>query len=68
MRTGIARLAVLLVALGVAGGGALAAEPLVPGGFTPPAAPGEPPVGWEALTFPRVPRHTRYTVVREHDA
>lgn len=46
---------------------ALAAEPLVLGGFTPPADPAAPPPGWEALTFPRVPRHTRYLVVREGD-
>ena len=43
----------------------LAAEPVVLGGFTPPADPSAPPPGWEALTFPRVPRHTRYLVVRE---
>jgi hypothetical protein len=45
--------------------GALAAEPVVLGGFTPPADPSAPPPGWEALTFPRVPRHTRYLVVRD---
>ena len=64
----LARLAALLLAVGAAAGGALAAEPLVLGGFTPPTAPGDPPPGWEALTFPRVPRHTRYTVVRDGDA
>jgi hypothetical protein len=61
---GLARLGALLLAA-VATGGAFAAEPLVLGGFTPPTAPAEPPPGWEALTFPRVPRHTRYTVVRD---
>jgi hypothetical protein len=64
----LARLAALLLAVGHATGGALAAEPLVLGGFVPPAAPGDPPPGWEVLTFPRVPRHTHYTVVRDGEA
>ena len=68
MRKGGARLAALLVGLGVVVGGALATEPLALGGFTPPAAPGDPPAGWEALTFPRVPRHTRCAVVRDGEA
>ena len=63
-RRGLARLAALLLALGGAAG-ALAAEPLGLGRFTPPADGGGPPPGWEVLTFPRVPRHTRYTVVRD---
>ena len=33
--------------------------------FAPPADPGGPPPGWESLTFPKVARHTRYTVVPE---
>ena len=57
-------LAALLPALGALAAVALAAEP-VRLGFAPPAAPGAPPPGWEALTFPRVARHSRYTVVRE---
>jgi hypothetical protein len=65
----LARLVALLLAMGAAAvGDAHAAEPLVLGGFTPPATAGDPPPGWEALTFPRVPRHTRYTVVRDRDA
>ena len=62
---GLARLAVVLLGLGAIGAGARAAEPLRLGDFTPPADPAAPPPGWEALTFPRVPRHTRYTVVRD---
>jgi hypothetical protein len=60
---GRARLAALLLA-GALTASALAAEPvrLV---FAPPPEPAGPPPGWEALTFPRVSRHTRYTVVRE---
>jgi hypothetical protein len=64
----LARLAALLLAVGFAAGGARAAEPPALGAFVPPAAPGDPPPGWEALTFPRVPRHTRYTVVRDGEA
>jgi hypothetical protein len=63
-RRGLARLASGLLVL-LAAAGALAAEPVVLGGFTPPADPSAPPPGWEALTFPRVPRHTRYLVVRD---
>jgi hypothetical protein len=63
-RRGLARLAGGLLVL-LAAAGALAAEPVVLGGFTPPADPSAPPPGWEALTFPRVPRHTRYLVVRD---
>ena len=59
-----ARLAGLLLILAGVAGRALAAEPLVLGGFSPPGAPSDPPPGWQAQTFPRVPRHTRYTVVR----
>jgi hypothetical protein len=62
---GLARLAVVLLGLGAIGAAARAAEPLRLGDFTPPADPAAPPAGWEALTFPRVPRHTRYTVVRD---
>lgn len=65
-RPGFARRATVLLVLGAAAG-ALAAGPLRLGDFTPPAEPGAPPPGWESLTFPRVPRHTRYEVVREGD-
>jgi hypothetical protein len=40
-------------------------EPVELGHFTPPLAPDTPPPGWEALTFPRIARHTRYTVERD---
>ena len=63
-RAPLPRLAGGLLVLWMAAG-ALAAEPVVLGGFTPPADPSAPPPGWEALTFPRVPRHTRYLVVRD---
>ena len=62
---GPARLAAVLLALGAVAAAARAAEPVRLGDFTPPADPGAPPPGWEALTFPRVPRHSRYTVVRD---
>jgi hypothetical protein len=62
---GLARLAAVLLGLGAVVVAARAAEPVRLGDFTPPADPGAPPRGWEALTFPRVPRHTRYTVVRD---
>ncbi|HEY7867858.1 MAG TPA: DUF3047 domain-containing protein [Methylomirabilota bacterium] len=57
-----ARSALLLAGL-LWAGSALAAEPLRLGDFAPPADATAPPPGWEALTFPRVARHTRYTVV-----
>ncbi len=43
----------------------LQAETLTVGAFSslPPAA--APPPGWELLTFPKIPRHTRYRLVRE---
>ena len=66
-RRGRARLAGGLLVLWTAAG-ALAAEPVVLGGFTPPADPSAPPPGWEALTFPRVPRHTRYLVVPDGES
>jgi hypothetical protein len=37
------------------------------GAFAPPADPTAPPAGWDALTFARVPRPTRYTVVLDGD-
>jgi uncharacterized membrane protein YdjX (TVP38/TMEM64 family) len=50
-------------------GGAAAAEParLDVGTFEAPASPDAVPAGWEALTFRRIPRTTRYRVVREGD-
>jgi rSAM/selenodomain-associated transferase 2 len=36
--------------------------------FTPPADPDGPPPGWEPLTFTKVPKATRYTVVREGES
>lgn len=62
---GLGRLAAILLGLGALAAGAEAIEPLRLGDFTPPADPAAPPPGWEALTFPRVARHTRYTVVRD---
>jgi len=65
----------LLAALAVAGalvaaaapGAARAADPpaIDLGHFAPPLEPDRPPPGWEALTSPRIARHTRYTVVRD---
>ena len=59
-----AGLVALLLGLGALAAGARAAEP-VRLTFAPPAEAGTPPPGWESLTFPRVARHSRYTVVRE---
>jgi hypothetical protein len=59
-----AGLVALLLGLGALAAGARAAEP-VRLTFAPPVEAGTPPPGWEALTFPRVARHSRYTVVRE---
>jgi hypothetical protein len=65
VRAGLARCAAALLGLLLLAAGAPAAEPLLLGGFAPPADPTAPPAGWEALTFRGVPRHTRYTVVLE---
>jgi hypothetical protein len=64
-RGGLARLIPALLGLLLLAVGARGAEPLLLGGFAPPADPTAPPAGWEPLTFPRVARHTRYTVVLE---
>jgi hypothetical protein len=66
-RAGLARSISALLALLVVAAGALAGEPLLLGGFAPPADPTAPPPGWEVLTFSRVPRHTRYAVVLDGD-
>lgn len=63
---GLAGAAVLLMGLGP-GGPALLAAPEVALRFTPPTAPDEPPPGWAALTFKKIERRTRYSVVREGD-
>jgi hypothetical protein len=63
-RRALAWIGLLLSSLasgGVAGGG----EPELALSFTPPAQPGGLPTGWESLTFRRIERKTRYTVVRE---
>jgi hypothetical protein len=65
LRAGTARLGAALLGLLLAAAAGRAAEPLRLGDFAPPADAAAPPAGWEPLTFPRVPRHTRYTVVRE---
>jgi len=44
---------------------ARAAAPVEVGRFEPGSEPGAPPTGWEALTFQKTPKHTRYTLVRE---
>jgi len=58
--------AVGLLALGVLGGAA-AADParLDVGKFEAPSTPDALPVGWEELTFRRIPRKTQYRVVPE---
>jgi hypothetical protein len=59
---GVAGLA-LAVTLAAAADGP---PPVELGRFVPPALE-QPPAGWQVLTFPRIPRHTRYTVVPEED-
>jgi len=63
---GLAAAAALLVGLGPAGP-ASAAPPDVVLRFAPPTAPDGLPPGWEALTFRKIERRTRYSVVREGD-
>ena len=64
-RPGLGRLSAALLGLLIVAGPGRAAEPLRLGEFAPPAEATGPPAGWEPLTFSRVPRHTRYTVVLE---
>lgn len=64
-RAGLVRGVAALLGLLLLAAGARAADPLLLGGFAPPADPTAPPAGWETLSFSRVPRHTRYTVVLE---
>ena len=57
--------AVLVAALVTAAG---AASPAIEvGRFSAPADPGALPAGWEPLAFKKIPRATRYTVVRDGD-
>lgn len=58
-----ARTVVVVLALVIVVGPALGAPAVELGRFAPPAEPGGLPAGWEALTFPKIARHTRYTVV-----
>lgn len=59
--------ALLGLLLLLAAGPASASDPIPLGAFAPPPDPTAPPAGWEPLTFSRVPRHTRYTVVLDGD-
>jgi hypothetical protein len=57
-----------LLAVASAGGataGAPAPPPVALGPFAPPAREGALPEGWEPLTFKKIPRHTRYALVRD---
>ena len=58
-------LAGLAVASRAAGADERRAPAIELGPFSAPADPDALPPGWEHLTFKRVPRHTRYTVVRD---
>jgi len=64
-RAGLGRVGAALLGLLLAAAAGRAAEPLRLGDFAPPTDATAPPPGWEPLTFPRVSRHTRYTVVLE---
>src|SRR5262245_11219624 len=60
-------LAALFAALVMGGAGAIiAADAVVLAFDLPGEADGVPP-GWESLAFRKIPRHTRYTVVRDGD-
>jgi hypothetical protein len=61
-RAGPALAAAALLVHALAGAGAGRVDV---GRFTEPAAPDAPPVGWEPLTFRKIPRPTQYRVVRE---
>ena len=73
----LSRLALLAIALTAVGLGlcehvvgrahADGPSPVELGRFAPPLDPDRPPPGWELLTFPRITRHTRYTVVFDGD-
>lgn len=61
------RLLAAVALIAALGPSAATAEPDVVMRFAPPVAPGGPPAGWEAVTFRRVERHTRYTVFADGD-
>lgn len=67
-RRALAAAALLAIAFGGAPTARADAPPPVElGEFEPPAAPDQPPAGWESLTFRQIPRHTRYAVVADGD-
>jgi len=59
------RVIVLAAVLIVHAGAGAGSHRVEVGRFTAPAEPGAPPAGWEPLTFRKIPRQTRYTVVRD---
>lgn len=62
------RAAVIVVAmLAIVTAAGAASPPIDVGRFTAPADPAALPAGWEALAFKKIPRATRYTVVRDGD-
>ena len=72
MRPGRARgraaagiLAAALFAFAPGRAGASEPPPVELGNFAPTPEPDATPLGWEPLAFPRIARHTRYSVVRE---
>ena len=64
MSGALVALAVVTAAVAATGG---AAAPAIISSFAPPSAPGGLPPGWEALTFKKIERHTRYSVVADGD-
>ncbi len=59
--------AILVAALALVTAAGAASPAIDVGRFSAPTASGALPAGWEPLVFKKIPRTTRYTVVREGD-
>src|SRR5688500_20179349 len=57
----------LVAALALVMAAGAASPPIDVGRFSAPADPGALPSGWQPLAFKKIPRTTRYTVVRDGD-
>src|SRR5688572_23581169 len=59
--------AVVLAVLALATAAGASSRGIDVGRFSAPADPAALPTGWEPLAFKKIPRATRYTVVRDGD-